>query len=243
MIRITTSFLLLFLLAGCGKDNSDETEPVVELFTVNGEVARATATNGSNLSIAIEVSDDQDLKQLRVTVEDSLENDSENVFATTRIENIEGTFVSLDMNFPITGTAGIYNVKAEALDQQGNLSDAVYVILDLTDASQPVINVTSPDFSSPYVMNAGDTLFLSGDVTEDVALAYVDFQIDGGDVFRTNYTNADSSFSSFDLTTLASDSNWITLPAGTTPGSYPFLIEAKDEYGHISRFEATIDAN
>ena len=167
-ISIVLSLCLVWCGTSCNKEEADETEPTVDYVLINGTNIDVSVAAGIPFTITAGFSDGTALNQVRVEVANLIEGTSG--FSSVKIYDITGTNDegSYTVDLPDTVASGPHILEVMAMDQDGNQSDTFELYFDITTATQPVVNLTAPDFSEVLNYNAGDTVVFAGTVTDDV---------------------------------------------------------------------------
>ena len=239
--RLLFGFLVLLMIA-CGKE-SDESDPVVSNFTVNSRIDTVIISSGANLTMQASVTDDMDLGQYQLSVSDSFASTYANVLSLLDIGNLEGTAGTINTVFNTTdsATAGIYVASLEVMDKQGNLTEASEVVVYVTNPNQPIISVSSPDFTSTVALNAGDTLWVQGQIVDAVDLQTATFDLGGLDTEEVSMT--DTTLAVYDFSLLAASGQYLVVPAETDAGWYLLTIDAYNYQGHFTRWQGWVSVN
>ncbi len=232
---------LLFLLTACQKP-TDDVRPVFKNLTVDGATGRAAVTAGTAFTVEFDATDETALSQYRLRITDSLGNPSDRVYSLNYIADITGNRYHENLHFTIDSmaTAGIYRLLGEALDAEGNTSTKAYFVLDMFHEDQANITITSPDFSAPVAVDAGDTIVLQGSVTDAAGLSEVTVNIGAAAVYPTTFHFTDTVLTHFDLSGFHTDDRYIVLPGTLAAGSYPMYVQATNAYGHITRRDGVV---
>lgn len=223
----------------------DTNEPTITLATINGSSEAVFANAGDTLKFDMAFEDDENLDKYRIQI---LENFIPLVgmvpYNFSEVVPLDATTSAAETNevvIPVGTLAGYFTILVEVMDLEGNVSTAVERELTIIAPDQPIINVLSPDFTQPIGINAGDTIPITGDITDAEALDQISILIEQNEsqFFSYYYTSQDTfQFWSFD--TIAVDSNFVNLPTTTTAGSYDLTVFAFDTLGNLSHKRTTI---
>lgn len=228
-------FALLLISVACNKISDDEVDPEIASFII----ADTRLEVEELLEIEVEVTDNEDLGQLRLRVEEAFSK-SFGHWKMTRIDNISGTsyFDTYAFEVPDSALAGYYAVSLQVADERGNGSpDSVQYISIIRDDQAPTLNnfETKPAFDAQNTLELafGDTLSFSGMAYDADSLSMVEIIIQ--DVSATNlqtftYQIGDTT-QTFDFG-LSADSVFFNT---NTYIPTQLLIKVTDTEGHLLR--------
>ncbi|AEV31527.1 DUF4625 domain-containing protein [Owenweeksia hongkongensis] len=242
-----------FLMASCDKDDdNDTTAPIIKSATIDGKVEDIEVTAGTAMTFVVEVSDNEDLGQLKLDVHDNFDGHTHKStasvsWAEVKIVELSGTdkTVTQEMNVPAEATAGPYHADILLIDAEGNEGEFVERSIMIRNGSEPGINVTNPDLSGEVHATKGSTLTIEGTVSDDVDLAeiYIVLEEEHDDDHDHKSTQEEALYEmDFDLTGSA-DVSWdfqtdgnvnIAIPANAETGHYELTIRAEDAEGNIN---------
>ncbi len=189
-ILVLTGVLSL-LIAACRKDTKiDVVAPEVSAVRVNGSDSTVyLVAAGSTLQVAIEVTDNDRLNEVRVIVHDA-ENGhvhdglghaggelrlntgnwgKQDVF---QVENTSST-IQLEIAVPDT-ISGQWHLVVNALDQVGNVSKDYTILINVYNGELPVVTgTTTPaaDATGTVYLSPGNTLYLAGMASDPDGIA------------------------------------------------------------------------
>jgi hypothetical protein len=239
-------FCLALLWGSCNRD-TDEENPSITTFTVNGVDTLATAAAGSTVTVEVGFLDNDALQQYRLTVSDYFSSlnisGASSTYSYTDVVNISGTAINetVQLAVPSTANSGPYWVALTVIDAAGNDADELYIDLTLTNASQSVVNLNS--YSTP--VNINDTVWFAGTVTDD-DLDQINLQItDAANVSYYNHTfdYADSTVTSWDFNTMTADAVWAIPNSTYVAGTYQITITVLDNDGNFTIREENLIVN
>lgn len=242
------------VFTACDKDeDNDTTAPVIKSATIDGKVEDIEVTAGTAMTFVVEVSDNEDLGQLKLDVHDNFDGHTHKStasvsWAEVKIVELSGTdkTVTQEMNVPAEATAGPYHADILLIDAEGNEGEFVERSIMIRNGSEPGIDVTSPDFSGEVHAMKGSTLTIEGTVSDDVDLAeiYIVLEEEHEDDDHDHKSTQEEVLyeMDFDLTGSA-DVSWdfqtdgnvnIAIPANAETGHYELTIRAEDAEGNIN---------
>ncbi len=230
------------LTYGCKKKDPDSIKPVIESVLINGTASTVTASAGSTLSVTLQVSDNENLKQFKIDIHDAFDGHTHRnqPFSTQQIYSISGKSVTVTktISLPHDAASGPYDVLITALDESGNESDIVLRHLVITQTGQPVIHITAPNVTEELDYRPGDILTLQGTITDDVDLEEIHIKLvsESGSavVYDEDFDLSGTADLSWDFAELVTQSKEILIPHSTVPGHYALIIRAKDNEGNLT---------
>lgn len=245
------------MMISCDKDDdTDTTAPVINSATIDGKEEGIEANVGNAMTFEVKVSDNEALGQLKLDVHDAFDGHSHDKssginWANVAIIDLSGTeqTVSHDMEIPTNATAGPYHADIYIIDAEGNEGEFVERLVMIRNGSEPVIDVTNPDFSGEVDITVGSILSIEGVVTDDTDLAeiYIILEEEHDDSHKS--TQEEPLYEmDFDLEG-ASDLTWdfqvdgnvnIAIPSTAEEGHYVLTVRAEDSEGNINIFEAEL---
>ncbi|MCS6904570.1 MAG: DUF4625 domain-containing protein [Bacteroidia bacterium] len=193
---IIVSLSLLLAIWSCKKDE-DKPKPVVDntrpiISNVTTGKADNTFQVGQTIQLRARLSDDTELGQYKVEIHENFDGHSHGKTSSTtpfeykKIVNISGKAHDLvqDIKIPENAASGPYHLLIYCLDKQGNEAEFVLIDLNITNSSQPVINITrinGKDASKEVHLHeiGSDTVSLQpeGDITDSDGLAKVKIKV------------------------------------------------------------------
>lgn len=242
----------LALLASCTEDEQvDNTAPQILEALVNSEDHDIELNAGDKASLEVEVSDNDELSQLKMDIHDLFDGHSHGKSNTTwemtKIYGLSGSSATLtdSLEVPSPVIAGPYHFVFRLVDASGNESEFKEVEFVVKNGSEAQFNVTSPDFSTEVHVPKGQSFNLEGSITDNQDLAEILIRISeeeehshkksGAPIYEDEIDLNGTSDTNFDLSILN-----ITIPATAETGYYKLLISAKDNEGNYGVFEAEI---
>jgi hypothetical protein len=181
----------LFALASCNKDEDaapqDTTRPVINSSTHLHGVIGGKINAGNKLEIHYKVSDNVGLKELKIDVHNNFDGHSHGRLAGTPYEwdtiiRLSGTLREDEIEtwIPSTALAGPYHVGLFVTDAAGNQGNSFYLDFNLSNGSEPVINITAPaNFGLGEIdMKPLDTLRLAGTATDPDQIEKVKIEVE-----------------------------------------------------------------
>lgn len=250
--KLILSFLAVVTLVGCKKEDVDTTVPSVDLFTINGAMEEVTVSAGVAFQVAVEVSDNEALGQFKLDIHDDFDGHTHGKnwapWDTLIIGNISGTNQQINLGIPVPSwaAAGAYHATLRLIDARGNEAPYQTMTLYITNGSEPTINLTSPNFSSPVTFERGMSYALQGAISDDTGLDEIIIYLEEGHAHKT----AEEPIFEFDVDLGGSIATWdfetdgnivINIPQAAEIGDYILHIIAKDVDGNYGIFEGEIE--
>ncbi len=248
---------LTMIFSSCKKDE-DTMAPTIDSITVDGEDHEVTVNAGSTMNIVGTFSDNEDLGEWKIDMHDDF--DSHNHGKTTLTVSpfsyqetlaISGTQTTEthQVDVPANASAGPYHFICRLLDANGNEGSFVEIEVTVVNGSEPVVNITQPDFSGHVHVDRGDSLTITGTITDDADLDEIIIELaeEEGHTHKTSGLSSTPIFEAdFDLTG-ANDTSWdfnqlgaINIGANVEVGDYTLTVVAKDADGNYTVWEGDL---
>lgn len=229
----------LFFIS-CDKD-IDETPPVIENMTIDGEADEIYLPIESTFEITALINKLGGEGQMKLDIHSNFDGHGHKNnlvdYSHVEIYDIEGESYTFTDNrtIPDSVKAGPYHVGLFAIDEAGNESNEAIMELIVTRLDAPQVNITAPNFSNDLSYAPGDTIHLEGIVADDESLVEVIVslkEINGeGEAYNKDF-DLTGNPQSWDFQT---DGNLnIAIESGLPAGKYSLLIRAEDNLGNIT---------
>ena len=254
-LQFLSVFMTLSLLFTACKEEEDQdtTAPTIEEALIDGEDHDISIMAGNEMDLDVHVTDDVALGELKMDVHDIFDGHShKSVVKWSNVETIQLSgkeqHVHEHMDVPQNTTAGPYHVVFRLIDEAGNEGEFVELDFMISNTSQPVINVTSPDFSTEIHASKGSTLSIMGTITDDTDLEEIIVVLEEEHDDHKSSDEGPTYEEDFDLTG-TSDTSWdfqsdgninINIPTDAETGHYIFEVIAEDNEGNINIFEGEV---
>lgn len=253
MKNLILFFAIVAALSSCKKEETDTTAPKINSVRVNGVSAEEHDLNaGSTIEVTIDVSDNENLNQLKVDIhsaddghthDDSttgeLEAPNVGVWSELRVENLSGKSTSKTFNFIIPATiAGHWHIEVKLIDKEGNEAIEYVTTLHVENSNLPVFNISSSPAALNYEIEipVNGTISLSGTVSDPDGLVEIHWELENeasDDIFLEGEIPTVNG-TSFDLGTI----NLGPIPAG----EYHLHVHAKDTQGYEGEWSVHVHA-
>lgn len=249
-IAVILAALVIIFLNSCKKDDELVAKPVIseiELGMGNSHIG----VIGSDLHVEAEVTAEAKISKIEVLIHQEENNDawtSDSVY--TEFVGLKNTTFHKHIDIPLTVDAGTYCFHFIVTDEDGQQSSIE--IEDLTiqapsDSVAPTITITSSPTDNQF-FTTGQTISISGSVTDDIALdgmyiglvsvdqGLTDAEVNDGNTITLlhnhDFSNPTSySFSASIVVGDAMDNNITPKPATWNTGDYYIVVKCKDAFG------------
>lgn len=255
-------FGLVFTACDGDDDNNtaqDLVAPQIQSATINSKSADIEAPAGNDIHVDAHLTDNEWLGQLKVDIHDQFDGHAhgkrnEIDWAEVRTIDLSGKeeHIHEDITVPGDAKAGPYHAIFRVIDREGNEGQLVELDFTVTNGTQPVINITAPDFNDHVDVTKGATLDIMGTITDDTDLdeivVVLEEEHDDHMHGKTNNEEPPIYEEDFDLTG-SSDTSWdfqtdggvsITIPTDAEAGDYKLEVIATDSDGNVSIFEGEV---
>jgi len=173
MIRKAGLFLLFMpLFIACTRVSDDATPPEIVGFSID----QGSFEPGESLLVSIAVSDDEELNQLRVKVEQAFSK-SFGFWEFVDVRDLAGSSYTSQYTYfiPDSALAGLYEISLQVADERGNGSvDSTLQFQIRQPSEEPVISgfETDPaiDMDEVLRLSSNDTLTFSGTLSDTDSL-------------------------------------------------------------------------
>lgn len=238
--------MLVIALMSCKKDKSDGTDPVISSFLVEGDTAYMVVAP-ILVAFSFQASDDEALQEYRFQISDEfgeLELGGSSNYSYSFIGDLAGTSVNsgIVVSLHDSVTSGPYTCTFDVLDAGGNSADQADVELWVQNTFMPSIDLIT--YTNP--VDAGDTIFLTGDIYDAADLEAVNITLydpDGVKEYSKSYFYSDSTVTAWSMTVLETDSAWVIVDPASPAGTYTLHIEGKDTEANFDVLEHEITVN
>ena len=243
------SLAIVVFLSACKKEDPDTEKPIISAVTVNGNTSSVTLSAGSTLSFSISATDNIDLKQIKIDIHDAFDGHihSPNVpFSSQTIYNVSGksTTITPSIQIPSIAASGPYDILIYAIDASGNEAVIKELELIITQAGQAVIDITSPNLALDWDYSIGDTIFITGTITDDIDLSDIDISPENEDtgalIYDEEFPQVGTTDTSWDFNELNLQSKWIIIPATASLGHHGLVIMVTDSDANVTRIEVHV---
>ena len=248
-------------LVSCSKDdddNQDTKDPLILELTINEEDYDhdVTVAAGSDMHVEGSFSDNERLGEYKLDIHDNFDGHDHGKtmadWATVVIIPLSGKKDSIheDVAVPSDATAGPYHAVSRLIDAEGNESDFIEHRLLITNGSEPMIDMTSPDPDDDDLeWEPGMTYDLMGTISDAEGIDEVLIKMEeeqGHDHNHGKVADTPLFEADFDLGGVMS---WdfqadgmvsISIPSDAEHADYVLSVMAKDINGNWAVVEAEI---
>ncbi len=267
---ILIAVMTVFLMTACGDDDAepqDTSKPVISDAHVgnhdhggkigSGDDEKVMA--GEEGEVHFMLMDDRALGSWKVDIHDAFDGHGHgkvfDKFSVILSGNTSGTAQEVEVDLgeiPSDATSGEYHCIINATDAAGNSADFVEVIFVLSNGTEPLLNLISPDLENTEHMDKGMTFTLEGTLTDDTGIkSFEIFMKEEGhddhdhgktgeeDVLLFDKDDFDANITSFDL----AEAGQMTIPSDMEEGNYEMKFVSEDADGNfmIEKFDIHIE--
>ncbi|HRK28180.1 MAG TPA: DUF4625 domain-containing protein [Chitinophagales bacterium] len=253
-------FVLVSLLAmsmftvSCTKDQDTEAPQIAE-FKINNATEEVVVAAGTAMNIALTFTDNEALQEWKLDIHDAFDGHGHGKTQANARFSLQQTFAisgataqtTQAVNIPANAAAGPYHCIIRVLDAKGNESEFAEIDFIITNAGQPVMNITSPDLNAEVEVTKGNPLLITGSITDDTDLVTVFIELGEEEEDHDHGKTQDAPIYSMEWElTGSADTDWnfnnaqILIPASTATGHYRLLITALDNDDNLTIKEAEV---
>lgn len=238
--------VLATMISSCRKEDPDTERPTINSVSINGSTSSVTVSAGSSLNFSIALSDNIALKQLKIDIHDNFDGHghSPNIpFSTQRIYDLSGTSVTSTPSIliPSTAASGPYDIIISLIDASGNEAIQREIELTITQNGQAVIDITSPSLATEWEYSPGDTIFISGTISDDIDIEDIDISLEnettGAVLYDEEFEQTGVADVLWNFNELNLQSKWIIIPSGASLGHHGLVIKVTDNDANVTRIE------
>lgn len=255
---ILSLLVLATFFVSCKKEDPDVEKPSVTNYTINGDDHEAEVEAGSTMNVELSFTDNMNLKEYKLDIHDNFDLHSHGKttanlpFEKLTIGGLEGTSdgASLSIDVGADVASGPYHADLSVLDAEGNQSDFSEIILHITRSDMAQVNLTSPSFDPEPSFSAGDTLTLTGEITDNVDIDEIIIVVaeaeeehnhgktGSGEIYEEDWDLTGAADTNWDFSTLAQEGKEIVFPSTVETGEYVLQIYVKDSDDNYNLWEA-----
>lgn len=247
------------VLAACKKEDPDLDPPVITEYKINDKDHDIEVAAGSEMHVDLIFEDNEELREYKIDIHDAFDgHDHGKVSAITRFSfqqtyaiNGKQATEHQDVDVPAESAAGPYHAIVRVIDEEGNEGEFGELMVHIKHPDQPVINITSPDFSQEVHAPKGSTLVLEGTVTDNQDLEEVVVvikeehdhdhgKVQSGELYEAEFELTGANDTSWDFAEITNQGKDIVIPSTAETGHYKLEIVAKDAEGHMTVWEEEI---
>ncbi len=164
---------------GCERISNDSVRPEIKRF----EISNPIVSSGESLNISVELSDNEDLNQVRLRVRNAFAKNF-GAWGLVRIDDISGTSFERNYMFlvPDSALSGYYSVALQVVDERGNSSiDSTQYFTISREGLAPLFShfQTSPPFNSEGIIqvDSNTVLTFKGGAQDDAGIQLVEINL------------------------------------------------------------------
>lgn len=250
-MKMKISVLLLVILAAmsCRKDN-DETPPTITSVQLTGNFTNLDSIPvGDTIHLKVEVTDDIALGQLKADFHQAFDAHTGRsvAFDYTLIEDLSGKSYTYEKDIYIDSAtlSGPYHLSVDLADHHGNTGLYNRTDFQLLNTSAPVIHLTGPAFTPQPTFATGDTIPLTGTITDNTDLATVRILLRTTSYYTTLYdqtfTLSGTSDTSWDFSAISAAGLPVEINSNAS-GKCELIILAEDLDGNYRQWKSYLTA-
>lgn len=247
------------LLVACKKEDPDIEAPVITTYKINEADHDIEVAAGTEMHVDLVFTDNEELREYKIDIHDAFDgHEHGKVNAITRFSfqqtyaiNGKQATEHQEVNVPAESAAGPYHAIVRVIDLEGNEGEFGELIIHITHPDQPVINVTSPDFSNEVHAPKGSAFTLSGTITDNNDLEEIFIvikeeeehnhgKVQAGELYEADFDLPGADDTSWDFSEISNQGKDIVIPATAETGHYILEVVAKDAEGHMTIWEQKI---
>ncbi|MFN3917779.1 MAG: DUF4625 domain-containing protein [Flavobacteriales bacterium] len=243
MKKIIFYTLLALAISSCKKKEVDNEQPVIT--SASGD---ATVQVGTKLNLTATITDNKELKQLKIDIHDLFDGHghrSFSPFSIVQIFTISGSSYSFNgqIDIPVNAATGPYHAVFYALDESGNQSKfREHDFTIVNPGEQPIISITSPDFSTSVSFSVGTSFSVIGSITDNTGLEKIEVLFEkanspGAPIYDVDFNVV--GVTSWDFQTDGNVS--IQIPIGASTGNYNLIVKVKDIDGNYTLYIGKVE--
>lgn len=238
----------IMFMSSCSEDE-DTNSPSIDNYTVNGVelLGIVQLLAGEDLVVVATVNEDIELASYRIQVVADFTTSSATPFSFDQEYAASGLTASVNESImvPANAIGGPYKVIITATDAADRVSGEFEIDVNVISPTQAVINLTDPLPGVTHSLAFGDTIFLTGTVTDETDLTRIEIIVEpeqmeggltaaGGPFYDVAITIGGTSDTTYDLSGVAGQSGHIVVPSGITTGQYGLTIRAIDSHENVA---------
>lgn len=243
MKRLALLFFSLLIFSSCEEDN-DTTPPYFNYIQVNAQEEDVVENIPGTLGFRVDCVDDNQLGQLKIEVHENFDGHDHgkiaaDAFFYSVVVNLSGKKQNINkvVNIPTNAASGPYHMTFQLTDRAGNQANVVTRNLTLQSPSQPIVDLTFPDFSSEVNLPSNTNLLVLGTIEDDLGIEEISIVCERLTSFTEIY-NETWDLSGLGITSwdINSDGN-VIIPLNNAVGNCQLTLQVVDSDGNVTREE------
>lgn len=242
-------YVLIFialLAISCGKVNVDDTNPVMEVLTFNGQQSISSLNTGDPLDINMRFTDNDELYEVLVKIENITDANlpvSKKVLVFQRYEEIKSSVFEqqLSVSTDSSNVSGDYEIMVRVVDRNGNTDSRMSNFRLYNPGQQPVVNIDSFDPASidgVIQISKGDSILVSGNITDNTGIVQIKISVAGpSTIHQQTIDLAEPDFVWWNFVWLP---NTILIPTSAAVGNYELRMHITDLDGNATFFSQPV---
>lgn len=237
-------FLVVFAVS-CGKVSVDNEDPVIAVYRLNGAGSLETLTVGEDLDIELFITDNEDLQEVLVKIENVSNDDlpqSAKLLNLSVFSGIgSGEFSqTITISTDSTDLAARYNILLQVVDANGNADNRMDDFVLLNPGQQPSVDITSfdpPAVDGIVTLSAGDSLTVNGAINDNTGLSGVEVNLSGPEnLYAEQPILGEPAPLTFAFDALPKP----MVPESVTAGDYTYSVTVTDNDGHMTFYSQAV---
>lgn len=232
-------FIALIAIS-CGKVNVDDTNPVMEVLTFNGEQSISSLNTGDPLNINMRFTDNDELYEVLVKIENITDANlpvDKKILVFQRYEEIKSSVFEqqLSVDTDSANVSGDYEIMVRVVDRNGNTDSRMSNFRLFNPGQQPVVNINSFDpaaVDGAIQISKGDSIMVSGNISDNTGIVQIKISVSGpGTIHQQTIDLTEPNFVWWNFEWLP---NTILIPTSASVGSYELRMHITDVDGNAT---------
>jgi len=234
------------LAVSCGKVNVDNTDPVIEILTFNGQQSIESLNTGDPFNINMRFTDNDELFEVLVKIENKTDASlpvSKKILIFQRFEEIKSKVFEqqISVETDSMNVSGDYEIMVRVVDRNGNTDSRMSNFRLYNPGQQPVVNINSyvPAAVDGVIQIAkGDSIMVSGNITDNTGIFQIRISVIGPSTIHQQ--TIDLTVPNFVWWNFEWLPNTIIVPTSATVGNYELRMHITDVDGNATFFSQPV---
>jgi hypothetical protein len=230
----------VLLAVSCGKVNVDNTDPVMEVLTFNGQQSISSLNTGDPFNIFMRFTDNDELFEVLVKIENITDAGlpvSKKILVFKRYEEIKSKVFeeNLSVETDSVNVSGDYEIIVRVVDSNGNMDSRMSNFRLYNPGQQPVVNIDSFDpaaIDDVIQISKGDSIMVFGNITDNTGIVQIRISVTGANTIHQqiiDLTEPDFTWWNFEWLP-----NTILIPLSAAVGDYELRMHITDVDGNAT---------
>jgi hypothetical protein len=240
--------LLFFVLlaVSCGKINVDDTNPVMEVLTFNGQQSISSLNTGDPLNINMRFTDNDELYEVLVKIENITDANlpvDKKILVFQRYEEIKSSVFEqqLSVETDSANVSGDYEIMVRVVDRNGNTDSRMSNFRLYNPGQQPVVNIDSfdPAAADDVIQIAkGDSIMVFGNIADNTGIVQIRISVTGPSTIHQQTIDLNEpDFVWWNFEWLP---NTILIPLSAAVGDYELRMHITDMDGNATFYSQPV---